>query len=176
LGTPGCRQFERESQTPMFMRVPRSTRLLAIPKGPTMEILYERVAAIDVGKKIVAVAVRTPGERAGKRRQEVRKFNTFHQTLAEMVAWLVSERITHVTMEATGVIRGANMTNWTSPRWCRGGRVCDGGWPAWRWRCVTDRGRRVAVAGRDGGAASGFRRGRLGGRAVVRRRARGGGV
>jgi len=83
----------------MFMRVPRSTRLLAIPKGPTMEILYERVAAIDVGKKIVAVAMRTPGERAGKRRQEVRKFNTYHQTLIKMVAWLVSERITHVTIE-----------------------------------------------------------------------------
>jgi len=27
-----------------------------------VEIMYERVAAIDVGKKIVAVAVRTPGE------------------------------------------------------------------------------------------------------------------
>jgi hypothetical protein len=26
-----------------------------------MEIVYERVAAIDVGKKIIAVAVRTPG-------------------------------------------------------------------------------------------------------------------
>ncbi|MDQ3764288.1 MAG: hypothetical protein M3460_22730 [Actinomycetota bacterium] len=39
-----------------------------------MEIMYERVAAIDVGKKIVAVAVRTPGERAGKRRQQVRKY------------------------------------------------------------------------------------------------------
>ncbi|MGH3999488.1 MAG: IS110 family transposase, partial [Pseudonocardiaceae bacterium] len=68
-----------------------------------MEIVYERVAAIDVGKKIVAVAVRTPGERAGKRRGEVRKFNTYYQTLTEMVAWLVSERVTHVTIEATGV-------------------------------------------------------------------------
>ena len=73
-----------------------------------MEIMYERVAAIDVGKKIIAVAVRTPGERAGKRRQQVRKYNTFHQTLAEMVAWLVSEGVTHVTMEATGIIRGSN--------------------------------------------------------------------
>jgi transposase len=68
-----------------------------------VEIVYERVAAIDVGKKIVAVAVRTPGERPGKRRQQLRKYNTFHQTLAEMVAWLISERVTHVTMEATGV-------------------------------------------------------------------------
>jgi hypothetical protein len=70
--------------------------------------MYERVAAIDVGKKIIAVAVRTPGERAGKRRQQVRKYNTFHQTLAKMVAWLVSEGVTHVTMEATPVIRGSN--------------------------------------------------------------------
>lgn len=68
-----------------------------------MEIVYERVAAIDVGKKIIAVAVRTPGEKAGKRRQQVRKYNTFHQTLTEMVSWLVSEGVTHVTIEATGV-------------------------------------------------------------------------
>jgi hypothetical protein len=45
-----------------------------------VEIVYERVAAIDVGKKIIAVAVRTPSEKAGKRRQQVRKYNTFHQT------------------------------------------------------------------------------------------------
>jgi transposase len=68
-----------------------------------VEIVYERVAGIDVGKKIVAVAVRTPGERPGKRRQQVRKYNTFYQTLTEMVAWLVAEGVTHVTMEATGI-------------------------------------------------------------------------
>ena len=53
-----------------------------------MEIIYERVAGIDVGKKIIAVAVRTPGERPGKRRQQLRKFDTYYQTLTEMVAWL----------------------------------------------------------------------------------------
>jgi transposase len=68
-----------------------------------VEIVYERVAAIDVGKKVVAVAVRTPGERAGKRQQQVRKFDTYYRTLTAMVAWLVSERVTHVTLEATGV-------------------------------------------------------------------------
>jgi transposase len=68
-----------------------------------VEIVYERVAGIDVGKKIIAVAVRTPGERPGKRRQQLRKYNTFHQTLTQMVAWLVAEGITHVTMEATGI-------------------------------------------------------------------------
>jgi transposase len=68
-----------------------------------VEIVYERVAGIDVGKKIVAVAVRTPGEHPGKRRQQVRKYNTFYQTLTEMVAWLTCEGVTHVTMEATGI-------------------------------------------------------------------------
>src|ERR687883_2118136 len=65
--------------------------------------MYERVAAIDIGKKIIAVAIRTPGERAGKRRQQVRKYNTYYRTLVEMVAWLTAEGVTHVTMEATGV-------------------------------------------------------------------------
>ena len=71
-------------------------------KGPTVEIIYERVAGIDVGKKIIAVAVRTPGERPGKRRQQLRKFDTYYQTLTEMVAWLIAEGVTHVSMEATG--------------------------------------------------------------------------
>ncbi|MDQ2789149.1 MAG: hypothetical protein M3Y73_05360 [Actinomycetota bacterium] len=45
------------------MRAPRATRRTdGSGKGPKVEIMYERVAAIDVGKKIVAVAVRTPGE------------------------------------------------------------------------------------------------------------------
>jgi transposase len=79
-----------------------------------VEIVYERVAAIDVGKKIVAVAVRTPGECAGKRRGQVRKYNTYYRTLGEMVAWLVAEGVTHVSMESTGVIRG------------REGAVCHG--------------------------------------------------
>ncbi len=68
-----------------------------------MEIIYERVAAIDVGKKIIAVAMRTPGERAGRRQQQVRKYHTFYPTLVEMVGWLVTEGVTHVCMEATGI-------------------------------------------------------------------------
>jgi transposase len=72
-------------------------------KESAVEIMYERVASIDVGKKIIAVAVRTPGEKAGKRRQQIRKFNTYYRTLIDMVAWLVGEGVTHVSMEATGV-------------------------------------------------------------------------
>lgn len=80
-----------------------------------MEIIYERVAAIDVGKKIIAVAVRSPGERAGKRHQQVRKFSTYYRTLVEMVAWLVTEGVTHVTMEATGCIGGRSSTHCVRP-------------------------------------------------------------
>ena len=68
-----------------------------------MEIGYERVASIDGGKKIIAVAVRTPGEKASTRRQQVRKFNTYYRTLINMVTWLVGEGVTQASMEATGV-------------------------------------------------------------------------
>src|SRR3954471_13427620 len=61
-----------------------------------MEIIYERVAAIDVGKKEVAVAVRTPGEGPGApRMQKIRKFKTFYPVLTQMVAWLVENQVTH---------------------------------------------------------------------------------
>ena len=62
-----------------------------------MEIVYQRVAGIDVGKKIIAVAVRTPGERPGKRRQLLRKFNTYYQTLTVLVAWLFAYGVRHVS-------------------------------------------------------------------------------
>jgi hypothetical protein len=89
LGTPGCRLFERESQT-LDLHAGSAVDAPTAPsrREPDVEIVYERVAGIDVGKKILAVAVRTPGEHPGKRRQQVRKYNTFYQTLTEMVAWL----------------------------------------------------------------------------------------
>jgi transposase len=68
-----------------------------------VEIMYERVAAIDVGKREVAVTVRVPGQTAGIRSQQTRKFRTFYQVLRQMVGWLVDHGITHVAMEATGV-------------------------------------------------------------------------
>ena len=68
-----------------------------------MEIVYERVAAIDVGKREVAVTVRTPGQRRGPRTQQTRKFRTYFQVLRQMVDWLVAQGVTHVAMEATGV-------------------------------------------------------------------------
>ena len=68
-----------------------------------MEVVYTRCAGIDVGKREVAVAVRTPGEAPGERREQVRKYKTFYQVLLQMVAWLVEQGVTHVAMESTGV-------------------------------------------------------------------------
>lgn len=69
-----------------------------------MEIMYERVAGIDVGKKEIAVTVRVPGQGPGAPRvQQTRKYKTFYPVLAQMVAWLVGNGVTHVTMESTGV-------------------------------------------------------------------------
>jgi len=68
-----------------------------------VEVVYARVAAIDVGKKEIAVTVRVPGQRRGTRTQQTRKFRTFYQVLRQMVGWLLEQQVTHVAMEATGV-------------------------------------------------------------------------
>lgn len=66
-----------------------------------MQVLYERCAAVDVGKDVIAVAVRLPGGRGG-RKTEKRAYKTFYRVLAEMARWLGSLGVTHVAMEATG--------------------------------------------------------------------------
>lgn len=68
-----------------------------------MQILYERVAAIDVHKKEVRVAVRTPGVRKGARKVEIRRYLTFYGVLREMAVWLSEQGVTHVAMEASGI-------------------------------------------------------------------------
>jgi transposase len=68
-----------------------------------VEIVYERAAGIDVGKKEVAVTIRVPGQTPRSRAQQTRKFRTFYQVLRQMVGWLAEQGVTHVAMEATGV-------------------------------------------------------------------------
>ncbi len=71
-----------------------------------MQVVTERVAGLDVHKKTVTACVRTPDERAGKtgrRRSQTKKFGTFANDLEELRDWLVSQGVTLVVMEATGV-------------------------------------------------------------------------
>ena len=69
-----------------------------------MQVLYERCAAVDVGKDVIAVAVRLPGDGPEQQADQVkRKFKTFYGVLREAARWLVSQSVTHVAMEATGI-------------------------------------------------------------------------
>jgi transposase len=72
-----------------------------------MEVVFSRVAGIDVHKRQVTVAVRVPddvGSSGGEpRAQKVRRFSTFYGALVEMAEWLRAEQVTYVAMEATGV-------------------------------------------------------------------------
>jgi transposase len=68
-----------------------------------MQILYERCAAVDAGKDVIAVAVRLPGDGPDGRRMVKRTFKTFYGVLGEAARWLTSLGVTHVAMEATGI-------------------------------------------------------------------------
>jgi transposase len=68
-----------------------------------MQVLYQRCAAVDVGKDVIAVAVRLPGDGPDGRRTVKRTFKAFYGVLAEAARWLGSLGVTHVAMEATGI-------------------------------------------------------------------------
>ncbi len=70
-------------------------------RGIPMDVIVDRCAALDVHKKTVMAAVRTPGPKG--RRQEVKEFSTFTGALERLRDWLVAEGVTQVAMEATGV-------------------------------------------------------------------------
>lgn len=66
-----------------------------------MQVIYERCAALDIGKSILVACVRRPHKGDG-REQEVRTFKAFLQDLEALRDWLIAEQVTHVAMEATG--------------------------------------------------------------------------
>jgi transposase len=66
-----------------------------------MEVMYHRVAGLDVHKETVVACVRVPVGR--KTTRECRTFATTTEGLLALLAWLTQSRCTHVAMEATGV-------------------------------------------------------------------------
>ena len=68
-----------------------------------MKVLYERVAGIDVHKKMIEVGIRVPGDKPWTRKSEVLQYRTFYGVLQQMAAELRKRGITHVVMEASGV-------------------------------------------------------------------------
>ena len=67
-----------------------------------MDVLVDRCAGLDVHKDTVMAVVRRPTTDGSGREQEVRQYRTFTAALRELRAWLVTERVSQVAMEATG--------------------------------------------------------------------------
>jgi len=68
-----------------------------------MQVLYQRCAAVDIGKNVIAVAVRLPGDGPDHRQTIRRTFKTFYGVLKLAARWLTEQQVTHVAMEATGI-------------------------------------------------------------------------
>jgi transposase len=66
-----------------------------------MDVVLERCAALDIGKRELVACVRTPG-RGRDRQVEVRTFETFTAQLEALGDWLHANDVTAVVMEATG--------------------------------------------------------------------------
>src|SRR5215510_507773 len=68
-----------------------------------VRVLYDRVAAIDVHKDMIKVAVRVPGKKRGSRTTDVLEYRTFYGVLQAMARELRGRGGTRVVMEASGV-------------------------------------------------------------------------
>lgn len=62
-----------------------------------MEVIYENIAAIDIGKRKSLVYMRTP---AG---EETRSFGMMTADLLELADWLKENQVKQVAMESTGL-------------------------------------------------------------------------
>lgn len=67
-----------------------------------MDVVLDRCAGLDIGKKQVQACVRGPDPSGGGRRSEVRTFDTFTDSLESLARWLRDEGVSRVVMEATG--------------------------------------------------------------------------
>jgi Transposase len=75
-----------------------------------IEVMFDRVAGLDVGKDSVTVCLRTPGPRGG-RRSETRTFKTMTGSLQVMRDWLVEADVSIAAMESTSAY-------WKPPFYC----------------------------------------------------------
>src|SRR5918999_3564205 len=67
-----------------------------------MDAVYERCCGLDIHKKVVVACLITPGPE-GRRKKEIRSFETMTADLLELSDWLLAAGCTHVAMESTGV-------------------------------------------------------------------------
>ena len=65
-----------------------------------MEVMFDRVAGLDIEKASVTVCVRTPGEK-GRRKSETSTFRTLTRSLVVMADWLCECGVELAAMEST---------------------------------------------------------------------------
>lgn len=70
-------------------------------EGSEVEVMFERVAGLDIGKATLTACVRTPGPRG--RRSETRTFATMTRSLEVMRDWLLTNGVTIAAMESTSI-------------------------------------------------------------------------
>ena len=66
-----------------------------------MEVVVERCAGLDIGKREVQASIRVPDGEGGRRR-ETRTYSTYTSSVESMAQWLAGEGVTDVVMESTG--------------------------------------------------------------------------
>src|SRR4051812_10401752 len=88
------------------VRGPSGRRRMLPREVVAVEVLYERVAGLDVGKATLTACVRTPGPRG--RRGETRTFKTTVGSLRVMRDWLLANGVTFAAMESAS-------TYWKAP-------------------------------------------------------------
>ena len=99
-----------------------------------VELVVQRVAALDLGKATLEACMRVPHRsKPGRRMQEIRGYATTTAALLEMAIWLRQWGIERVVMESTSDYWRASITCW-SPRGSTAGwstparsRTCRGG-------------------------------------------------
>src|SRR5882672_2067688 len=89
------------STLPRFLLFRLPTLAAQLEEEQTMEIMYERVAGLDIHKATIVACVRLGAGRNVTR--ECRTFDTTTDGLRALLAWLEECRCSHVAMEATGV-------------------------------------------------------------------------
>ncbi len=67
-----------------------------------MDVVYPRVAGLDIHKKLIVACRIIPGAGAQVQR-EVRSFGATTTAIEDLGDWLAEGDVTHVAMEATGV-------------------------------------------------------------------------
>jgi transposase len=69
-----------------------------------MEVTYPRCCGLDIHKRRVVACMLVSGA-GGARQKEIRTFGTMTEELQALGDWLDGHGVSHVAMEATGVVR-----------------------------------------------------------------------